>query len=88
MISKELLDILVCPETRARLELADAELVARLNRAIAAGKLRNKGGEKLERPLDGGLIREDGAVVYPIIDGIPVLLVDGGIRIEPSLAES
>ena len=35
MISKQLLDILICPETRTPLTLADADLVARLNKAIA-----------------------------------------------------
>jgi uncharacterized protein YbaR (Trm112 family) len=33
----------------------------------------------LETPLDGGLVRADGQVLYPIIDRIPVLLVDEGI---------
>ncbi|MCH8298607.1 MAG: hypothetical protein IH873_11115 [Chloroflexi bacterium] len=40
MISKELLDLLVCPKNRMPLTLADEELLARLNQAIAAGKKR------------------------------------------------
>lgn len=79
MISKELLEILVCPEDHSSLALADARLVAELNQRIAAGNLRNKVGELVERQLDGGLVREDQAVLYPIVEGIPVLLVDEAI---------
>lgn len=79
MISKELLDILVCPDDRTPLALADEVLVAHLNQLIAAGKLRNNGGEKVERMLEGGLVRADGTAVYPILDGIPILLVDEAI---------
>ena len=54
-------------------------MVARLNRAISAGKLTNLAGERLERALDGGLIREAGDLLYPVIDHIPVLLPDEAI---------
>ncbi|HVC99101.1 MAG TPA: Trm112 family protein [Pirellulales bacterium] len=81
MIGKELLDILVCPQDRTSLELADPDLVAKLNRSIAAGVLMNMAGEKVEQPLDGGLVREDGTLLYPIVDGIPVMLVDEAIRL-------
>jgi len=79
MISKELLEILVCPQDRTPLELADPDLVARLNRLVAAGVLKNMAGDKVEQSLDGGLVREDGTLIYPIVDGIPVMLVDEAI---------
>lgn len=82
MIDGELLEILVCPETRQRVRLADAELVARVNAAIGAGGLRNRGGEGVEEPLAGGLVREDGKLLYPIRDDIPIMLIDEAIALE------
>jgi uncharacterized protein YbaR (Trm112 family) len=59
--------------------LAEAALVARLNEAAAAGSLRNAAGNPVSETLDGGLVREDGRIVYPIVEGIPRLLADEGI---------
>ena len=79
MIDPELLEILACPDTHQPLAMADAELLASLNTAIEADGRKNVGGAAVEGPLDGGLVREDGSIVYPIRDRIPVLLVDEGI---------
>jgi uncharacterized protein YbaR (Trm112 family) len=82
MIDPELLKMLVCPETRTALSLAPVDLIAKLNQSIAAGRLSNKAGQQLERKLDSGLLRADGAVLYPVIDDIPMLLVDEGILLD------
>jgi len=81
MLSPEFLEILRCPEDHSRLSAAGAESVARMNEAVASGRLQNRGGRKVEKHLDGALVRADGKVAYPIIDQIPVLLVDEGIFI-------
>lgn len=79
MIDPELLKILCCPETKQPLKEADELQIKELNEKISAGNLKNKAGEILTEELDGGLIREDGQVIFPIRQEIPVLLVDESI---------
>ncbi len=82
MIHSELLKMLVCPENHSELSVASNELVARINAAAASGTLVNKAGRKVERHLDGGLVRADQAVLYPIVEEIPMLLVDEAIPLD------
>jgi len=84
VIDKNLLDILVCPENHTPLQLADDQLVAKLNEAIAVGDVSNRSGEAVTEPIDGGLVREDGTLLYPIREGIPVMLIDEAIPLEGS----
>jgi uncharacterized protein YbaR (Trm112 family) len=79
MIDKKLLEILACPKTHQPLRVADGEELDALNEAVAASKALTVGGEKVTEPIEAGLVREDGKLLYPIRDGIPVLLVDEGI---------
>ena len=83
VIDTELLDILVCPETKAPVKLADDGLLGRVNLAIGAGKVFNRGGEAVREPIDGGLVREDGAWLYPIRDEIPIMLIEEAIPLPP-----
>lgn len=83
MPAAELLDILVCPETKQPLRLADEALLSRLNSAISAGTLENRAGATVRAPLDAGLLREDGEILYPIRDDIPILLLDEAIPTGP-----
>ncbi len=82
MIDEKLLDILACPENHTPLSLADEGLLAKLNEAISAGRLKNKGGQPVEEPIEGGLVREDRTLLYPIVDGIPVLLIDEALSLD------
>jgi len=82
MIDPGLLEILVCPENHMPLRLADDALVSRLNRAIGEKRLKNKAGQPVESPMEGGLIREDRAILYPIVEGIPVLLTSEAIPLK------
>ena len=86
-VNPELLEILVCPETRQPVAQADALLLAKLNAEIEARSLRNRGGEAVAKPIEEGLLREDGKVLYVVDDGIPVMLVEESIEI-PELTAS
>lgn len=81
-IGQDLLDILRCPDDRSPLTSADDALVERLNREIAAGRLRNRAGGKMESRLDGGLVRRDRTLLYPVVEGIPIMLVDEAIPLD------
>ena len=52
-----------------------------LNQKIRSGELRNRGGDLVEKELTEALIREDQRVVYPVDDGIPVMLIDESIEL-------
>ena len=78
-MDKRLLDIVCCPVTQLPLQLLDAERLARLNVAISAGELRNRRSEPLPESLSEALVTRDGRLVYPVRDGIPILLEEESI---------
>jgi uncharacterized protein len=81
-LDKDLLAILCCPETKQPVSLADMSLVTKLNEAIARGELKNNGKKPVKEPVDGGLVRSDQRVFYPIRENIPVMLIEEGIPLE------
>ncbi len=78
-MNDKLIDLLVCPENHSRLAFADAQLLARINAAIAGRRLTNRVGRTLEQPLAAALVRADQALAYPLIDDIPLMVVDESI---------
>ena len=78
-IDPNLLQILACPATHQYLLEAGSEQLAAINEKIRAGGVENVGGTKVENELTAALMREVGALLYPIVDGIPVLLENEGI---------
>jgi len=74
MIDSEFLGMLVCPTSRQPLREATAAEVETVNAGIAAGKVRNRAGSAVEKPIDAGLVPADGDVLYPVVEGIPILL--------------
>ena len=55
------------------------EELSRLNAAIAGGGVQNRAGKPVTEPLESGLVPQSEPFVYPVLDGIPVLLTDEAI---------
>ena len=82
MIDKKLLKILAYPETKEPVRLAEEALLADLNGRIERREVKNRAGKAVEKKVDGGLVREDGAYLYPIEDEIPIMLIDEAIPLK------
>ena len=74
-----------CRDTELRdapLSILSAELLALLRCPESRQPLRPATLEELGRAkLEAGLAREDGCVVYPIVEGIPMLMAEHAVRI-------
>ncbi|MBL8226746.1 MAG: Trm112 family protein [Chromatiales bacterium] len=90
-MDNKLLDIVCCPLTKLPLQRLDAARLRRLNQAISAGALRRGApglrseasatGEPVppDATLTEALVTRDGRLVYPVRDGIPILLAEESI---------
>jgi uncharacterized protein YbaR (Trm112 family) len=81
-MDKRLLTILRCPVSHKGLSVLKKDKLARINTAIQAGDLVNHDGAKLADALAEALVTDDGKRVYPVADGIPVLLEGESISME------
>ena len=68
------------------MRLAGADELAAHNEALGEGKLSNAAGEKLEQPMEGALVSECGRWLYPVQEGIPVLLVEEAVPLVDTCA--
>ena len=81
-VSQELLEILVCPETRQTVTTADEETLAAINSKVDTGALRNRGGDPVTTRVEEGLVREDRKILYVVDDSIPVMLIEESIELD------
>ena len=81
MVDQSLLDILVCPETKQPLHAAAPAVLDALNATIRSGSVKTRGGEAVTDEILEGLVREDGTVLYPVRDDIPIMLIDESIQL-------
>jgi uncharacterized protein YbaR (Trm112 family) len=81
-IDNELLAILCCPETKQEVTRAEDRLIQLLNDRIRKGDLKNKAGHAVNDVLDGGLLRADKKILYPVWEDIPIMLIEEGIPVE------
>lgn len=82
-IDRKLLDILCCPVTRQPLEPLSRDRLKRLNTLIEAGDVRFMDESTVEAPLTEALITTSGERIYPVDDGIPVMLEERCISTRP-----
>ena len=81
MVDQSLLDILVCPETKQPLHVAEPVVLESLNESIRQGAISTRGGEAVSEEIAEGLVREDGTVLYPVREDIPIMLIDESIQL-------
>jgi len=81
-MDKRLLTILRCPVTHKGLAIAKSDTLDRVNTAIAAGSVSNRGGSVLSEPLGEALVTDDEKLAYPVANGIPVLLEGESISLD------
>lgn len=79
MVDQKLLSILCCPETKQDLEPLSDDVIKTINRRIASGGLKNRGGDEVKDPIDGALLRQDRTYFYPVREDIPIMLIDEAI---------
>ena len=75
-IAPELLQRLRCPICRESLVEIDAKTTAAVNESITRGTALDHVGDRVELPIDSGLLSQTAGRVYPIRDGIPSLIVE------------
>ena len=81
-MDKRLLTILRCPVTHKGLSLLKKDKLEKINAAIVADEVSTHDGVRLTEPLSEALVTDDGKRIYPVNDGIPVLLESESIHME------
>jgi uncharacterized protein YbaR (Trm112 family) len=81
-LDRTLLDILCCPVTRSPLELLPERELTLLNERIAARRIKNREEAIVDAPLTEALVTRSGKLVYPVRDGVPVLLEDQAMPLQ------
>ncbi len=77
----EMLSMLCTPDSHEPLQEASPELIAKVNAEIASGSVKNAGGIVVSEALDEALVASSGKTLYPVRNGIPVLLQSESIAL-------
>ena len=82
MMPPWLLDLIRCPITLEKLEIAPVDFVERIRAAIRDGRLTNRMGVSVTYDIQSGLLNESKNWFYPVVDDIPMLVPDEAIACE------
>ena len=81
-MDRKLLDFICCPVTRSSLELLPERELAQLNELIALRRIRNREDALVDAPLTEALVTRSGKLIYPIRDGVPLLLEEQAMALQ------
>ena len=78
-VDRKLLEILCCPATHVPVERLPPAKLQIVNEAIRQGRVKYADGSAVEAELSEALITSSGTTIYPVEDGIPLMLEDRSI---------
>ena len=81
-MDRKLLDIVCCPVTRSSLELLPERELAALNQLIGEKRIKNREDAIVDAPLTEALVTRSGKLIYPVRDGIPLLLEEQAMPLQ------
>ena len=81
-VDRKLLEILVCPISKQPVFVLSQTRLDKLNALIESGEINSLDGEQVKTPLTQALITKNEKTLYPVEEGVPIMLESKGIGTE------